>query len=178
MDKKKKLQKHSKHHSKKHMKEMKTDMKKGDSFAKAHKKALKKVGKQWLKNLNHFKQEISLKKEARGNTKKIKISRKNVKKNRLVTKDRVDKHPVVSYIQGMKEKTITITVDGTNPGQWSNLLLELNIMKKAWRSFGVNIDLKAPGAKTIIEWGTKVNDYTRPSRRPGKRIQQNKRPKT
>ena len=36
MDKKKKLQKHSKHHSKKHMKEMKTDMKKGDSFAKAH----------------------------------------------------------------------------------------------------------------------------------------------
>ena len=45
MDKKKKLQKHSKHHSKKHMKEMKTDMKKGDSFIKAHKKALKKVGK-------------------------------------------------------------------------------------------------------------------------------------
>ena len=32
MDKKKKLQKHSKHHSKKHMKEMKSDMKKGDSF--------------------------------------------------------------------------------------------------------------------------------------------------
>ena len=45
MDKKKKRQKHSKHHSKKHMKEMKIDMIKGDSFAKAHKKALKKVGK-------------------------------------------------------------------------------------------------------------------------------------
>ena len=109
MDKKKKLQKHSKHHSKKHMKEMKSDMKKGDSFSKAHKKALKKVGKQWLKNLNHFKQEISLKKEAHGNIKKIKINRKNVKKNRLATKDRVDKHPLVSYIQDMKvikEKTM------------------------------------------------------------------------
>ena len=42
---KKKLQKHSKHHSKKHMKEMKIDMKKGNSFTKAHKKTLKKVGK-------------------------------------------------------------------------------------------------------------------------------------
>ena len=76
----------------------------------------------------------------------------------------------------MKEKTITITVDGTNPGQWSSLLLELNLMKKAWRSFGVNIDLKAPGIKSIIEWGTRVNDYNRPSRRPGKRVQPNKRP--
>ena len=56
----------------------------------------------------------------------------------------------------MKEKTITITVDGTNPGQWSNLLLELNIMKKAWRSFGVNIDLKAPGIKKIIAHGTRT----------------------
>jgi len=78
----------------------------------------------------------------------------------------------------MKEKNITIKVTGAAQGQWSSLLLELNLMKKAWRSFGVNINLKAPGAKTIIEWGTKVNDYTRPSRRPGKRIQQNKRPKT
>ena len=63
-----------------------------------------------------------------------------------------------------KEKIITIKVDGTNPGQWSNLLLELNIMKKAWRSFGVDIDLKAPGIKSIIEWGTRNNDYIRPTR--------------
>jgi hypothetical protein len=33
-----------------------------------------------------------------GNTKKIKTSRKNVKKNKLVTKARVDKHPLISYI--------------------------------------------------------------------------------
>jgi hypothetical protein len=78
----------------------------------------------------------------------------------------------------MKEKTITIKVDGTNPGQWSNLLLELNIMKKAWRSFGVNIDLKAPGIKNIIEWGNRTGEYVRPNRKNSKRVQQNKRSKT
>jgi len=65
----------------------------------------------------------------------------------------------------MKEKIITIKVDGTNPGQWSNLLLELNIMKKAWRSFGVNIDLKAPGIKSIIEWGNKTGELLDPGKK-------------
>ena len=78
----------------------------------------------------------------------------------------------------MKEKTITITVDDASQGQWSNLLLELNLIRKAWKSYGVNMSLKAPGLKNAIEWGTRVNDYTRPSRRPGKRVQQNKRPRT
>ena len=68
----------------------------------------------------------------------------------------------------MKEKTITITVDGTNPGQWSNLILELNIMKKAWRPFGVNIDLKTPGVKNIIEWGNRTGEYDRPNRKKKK----------
>ena len=68
----------------------------------------------------------------------------------------------------MKEKTITIIVDGTNPGQWSNLLLELNLIKKTWRSFGVNIDLKAPGIKSIIEWGNRTGDYVRPNRKKKK----------
>jgi len=77
-------------------------------------------------------------------------------------------YPKISYIVGMKEKTITITVDGTNPGQWSNLLLELNIMKKAWRSFGVTMDLKAPGIKNIIEWGNRTGDYVRPNRKKKK----------
>ena len=47
----------------------------------------------------------------------------------------------------MKEKTITIKVNGAAQGQWSNLLLELNLMKKAWRSYGVNINLHATGLK-------------------------------
>jgi len=78
----------------------------------------------------------------------------------------------------MKEKTITITVDGTNQGQWSNLLLELNLMKKAWRPFGVSMTLKAPGIKNIIEWGTRTGEYVRPTRQNSKRIQQNKRSRT
>ena len=76
----------------------------------------------------------------------------------------------------MKEKIITIKVNGASQGQWSNLLLELNLIRKAWKAYGVDISLKAPGVRSIIEWGTKVNDYTRPSRRPGKRVQSNKRP--
>ena len=78
----------------------------------------------------------------------------------------------------MKEKIITIKVDGASQGQWSNLLLELNLIRKAWKTYGVTMSLKAPGLKNAIEWGTKVNDYTRPSRRPGKRVQSNQRPRT
>ena len=78
----------------------------------------------------------------------------------------------------MKEKIITLKVKGMNQGQWSNLLLELNLIRKAWKSYGVDIGLKAPGLRSTILWGTKVNDYTRPSRRPGKRVQSNQRPRT
>mgnify|MGYP001247464263 FL=1 len=131
----------------------------------------------WLdKVLNSSHQEISLKKEAHVNIKKIKINQRKDSKNSVVTKakERVDINPDKSYIVGMKEKTITITVDGTNPGQWSNLLLELNIMKKAWRPFGVNMNLKAPGIKNIIEWGTRNNEYVRP-RQNSKRVQPKQR---
>jgi hypothetical protein len=41
-------------------------------------------------------------------------------------------------------------------------------MKKAWRPFGVNINLKAPGIKNIIEWGTKTGEYVRPTRKKKK----------
>ena len=119
----------------------------------------------WLdKVLNSSHQEISLKREAHVNIKKIKINQRKDNKNKhdIKAKERVDINPDKSYIVGMKEKTITITVNGTNPGQWSNLLLELNIMKKAWRPFGVNMNLKAPGIKNIIEWGNKTGEYVRP----------------
>tara|TARA_Y100000592_G_C5257407_1_gene215661 strand:+ start:301 stop:543 length:243 start_codon:yes stop_codon:yes gene_type:complete len=39
------MKEHSKHHSPKHMKMMRQDMSKGMSFEKAHKKAMKQVGK-------------------------------------------------------------------------------------------------------------------------------------
>ena len=131
----------------------------------------------WLNKASSFLHPaISLKKEAHVNTKKIKINQRKGNKNKedIRAKERVDINPDKSYIVGMKEKTITITVDGTNPGQWSNLLLELNIMKKAWRPFGVNMNLKAPGIKNIIEWGTRNNEYVRP-RQNSKRIQPKQR---
>ena len=78
----------------------------------------------------------------------------------------------------MKEKIITIKVNGASQGQWSNLLLELNLIRKAWKTYGVDMSLKAPGLKSAIEWGTRPNDYTRPSRRPGKRVQSIQRPRT
>ena len=70
-------------------------------------------------------------------------------------------------------KTVTINVNGISQGQWSTFLLELNLMKKAWKSYGVDVNLKAHSIKKIIEKGTSVNDPGRNS----KRVQQNKRPK-
>ena len=37
------------------------------------------------------------------------------------------------------------------------LLLELNIMKRQWKSYGVDIQLSAPSLKKIIALGTSVN---------------------
>ena len=55
----------------------------------------------------------------------------------------------------MKEKIITIKPKGITQKQWSILLLELNLIKKAWRPFGVDMQMSAPGLKRILDWGTK-----------------------
>ena len=55
----------------------------------------------------------------------------------------------------MKEKIITIKPKNITHKQWVNLLLELNLMKKAWKPYGVDVDIKAPGIKKIIMWGNK-----------------------
>ena len=68
-------------------------------------------------------------------------------------------------------KTVTLNVDGISQGQWSTFLLELNLMKKAWKPYGVDVKLKAHSINKIIEKGTSVND-PRPN---SKRVQQNKR---
>ena len=51
-------------------------------------------------------------------------------------------------------KTVTINVEGISQGQWSTFLLELNLMKKAWRPYGVDVTLKAPSINKIITLGT------------------------
>ena len=53
-------------------------------------------------------------------------------------------------------KKVTITSKDITPKQWSNLLLELNLMKKAWKPYGVDVEIKAPGIKKTILWGTKI----------------------
>jgi len=59
------------------------------------------------------------------------------------------------YITHMKEKIITIKPKGISQKQWSILLLELNMIRKAWKPYGVNMQMSAPGLKRIIDWGTK-----------------------
>ena len=58
----------------------------------------------------------------------------------------------------MKEKKATITAKGASIKQWSDLILELNLMKKTWRSYGVVLDIQAPEIKKIISWGTRKYD--------------------
>ena len=71
-------------------------------------------------------------------------------------------------------KTVTLNVDGISQGQWSTFLLELNLMKKAWKPYGVDVKLKAHSINKIIEKGTSVNDPGRNS----KRVQQDKKSRT
>ena len=65
----------------------------------------------------------------------------------------------------MKEKIITLKVNGALQGQWSHLLLELNLMKKAWKPYGVDINMKASGLKNVLNYGTKVNDGSNNTKR-------------
>ena len=58
----------------------------------------------------------------------------------------------------MKEKVITIKPKGISQKQYSNLLLELNLVKQSWRTYGVDIQINAPGLKNILKWGTRRYD--------------------
>ena len=59
-------------------------------------------------------------------------------------------------------KKLTITSKDMSQKQWSNFILELNLMKKQWHKYA-HIDIQAPGIKKIISCGTsnydsKIND--------------------
>tara|TARA_A100001515_G_scaffold140877_1_gene137103 strand:+ start:161 stop:397 length:237 start_codon:yes stop_codon:yes gene_type:complete len=76
----------------------------------------------------------------------------------------------------MKEKIITIKPKGITQKQYSNFLLELNLIKQAWRPYGVNIEIKAPGLKNIIKWGTTINNEPKRNRRASNPVGENERP--
>ena len=54
-------------------------------------------------------------------------------------------------------KKLTITSKDITQKQWSNLVLEINLMKKAWSSYA-SLELQGPGIKKIIAHGTKNFD--------------------
>jgi len=53
----------------------------------------------------------------------------------------------------MKEKKLTISSKNITQKQWSNLILELNLIKKEWNKYA-KLDIQAPGIKKILAWGT------------------------
>ena len=56
----------------------------------------------------------------------------------------------------MKDKQLTITSNNISQKQWSQLILELNLMKKAWAQYAT-LNIKCPGIKKIIAHGTRNN---------------------
>ena len=52
-------------------------------------------------------------------------------------------------------KKITIVSNNITQKQWSNLGLELNLMKKAWKPYA-DIEFQGTGIKKIIAFGTRI----------------------
>ena len=57
----------------------------------------------------------------------------------------------------MKEKQLTITSKDITQKQWSNLILELNLIKKSWANYAT-LELQGPGVRKIIAHGTRNFD--------------------
>ena len=54
-------------------------------------------------------------------------------------------------------KKVTITSKNISSKLWANLILELNLIKDAWKPYA-RLELQAPGIKKIIAFGTRTND--------------------
>jgi hypothetical protein len=52
-------------------------------------------------------------------------------------------------------KKLTITSKDITQKQWSQLILEMNLIKQAWKPYA-KIELQGPGIKKIIAFGTRV----------------------
>ena len=57
----------------------------------------------------------------------------------------------------MKEKKITITSKDITSKQWAALVLEVNLMKQAWKPYA-KLELQGSGLKKIIAFGTRTGD--------------------
>ena len=61
------------------------------------------------------------------------------------------------YITHVKEKSVTITSKNITSKQWAALILELNLIRKAWIPYA-KLEMKGPGLKKIIAFGTRSGD--------------------
>jgi len=57
-------------------------------------------------------------------------------------------------------KKVTISSKNISQKQWSNLLLELNLIKTAWKNYA-KLEMQAPGLKKIIAAGQKTNEVNK-----------------
>ena len=57
-------------------------------------------------------------------------------------------------------REINIKIKNVTPKQWTNFLIELNLMKEAWRKFGPQVEIKASNFDKIIRWGKKKHGET------------------
>ena len=51
-------------------------------------------------------------------------------------------------------KKLTIEATNISTKQWNTLLIELNLMVKAWKPYA-KVTLKANGLNKVLTWGTK-----------------------
>ena len=56
-------------------------------------------------------------------------------------------------------KKVTIVGTSISPKQWSNLILELNLIRKQWKPYA-EIELQGPGVKKIINYGTNASSIS------------------
>jgi hypothetical protein len=54
-------------------------------------------------------------------------------------------------------KEVHIKVANISQKQWANLLIELNLVKSAWKRFGPELSIKAKNFDKIVRWGRKTH---------------------
>ncbi len=73
----------------------------------------------------------------------------------------------------MKDRTINIKVTNITPKQWTNLVIELNLMADAWKPYGPKIKLKTHNLDRIIKWGRSKNETVGKNRRSSSKLESN-----
>ncbi len=57
----------------------------------------------------------------------------------------------------MNTKKLTISSKNISQKQWTNLLIELNLVREAWKPYA-KLELQAPGLKKILSFGRRQGE--------------------